>query len=281
MESWAGSNRFLAERGGENTANFGDFESYRKSVAPAIDARLHSLVNGGDLSPLYRYVVEGGKRLRPALTLLIAEALGGDGRMALDLGCSVELTHSASLALDDILDWHTERRGRLALHRLKGLRTAVTTGFTMPSLALNLAAQYGVAYPQILTDAWVAMCRGVYTEGGPGDRPWDEYARTVELKTARLYAAAATFGGLTADRREESFGAFGLHIGRAFQMADDLADGPGLSDAMRTRLVAGVEAQVERAARLPGQWPLAKRALLPLLQDAARAIVRQKAEEGM
>ncbi|MFQ5837281.1 MAG: polyprenyl synthetase family protein [Thermoplasmata archaeon] len=256
------------------------FKGYWERVLPLIESRLREVVEEGELSGLYRYVVEGGKRLRPTLALLISEALGGDSRMALDLGCSVELTHCASLALDDILDWHEERRGKVALHRLKGLRTAVTTGFTMPSLALNLAARYGVEYPKRLTDAWVSMCLGVHMEDDLGGASWEDYERSVELKTGRLFAAACLFGARAARRRDGGFEEYGLHLGMAFQMADDLVDGGGRDgEALGDRLERRMEGEVRAAVEMTSHWQGKRPELIDILRDAPRVIVSLKRRE--
>ncbi len=256
------------------------FSAYRRRVLPSIEVRLSELVEG-ELSDLYRYAVEGGKRLRPSLTLLIAEALGGNPRMALDLACSVELTHCASLALDDILDWHDERRGKVALHRLQGLQTAVTTGFTMPSLALNLAARYGVEYPRMLTDAWVSMCIGVYREASLDGIAWKSYREGIELKTAKLFATACVFGARTAGRRSWSFEEYGLRLGRAFQMADDLADGfRGRRTISESRLRREMERDTQEARRLTRSWELEDPDLLEAIRDAPWSVVSSMEVRG-
>ncbi len=255
------------------------FDIYRRKVLPVVEARLREVTEEGELSELYRYVAEGGKRLRPTLTLLIANALGGDDRMALDLACSVELTHSASLALDDILDWHEERRGKATLHKLKGLRTAVITGFTMPSIALNLAARYGVDYPRRLTDAWVSMCLGVHMEGR-GPLSWKAYRRLVELKTGRLFAAACLFGAKSARRRTGGFDEYGLCLGRAFQMADDLADGAAANnDLNEARLRRQMQQDVKRAELLTSRWRGKRPDLIGVLKEAPATVVSLKSEE--
>lgn len=257
------------------------FERYRKDALPFIESRLREVVEG-ELAELYRYVVEGGKRLRPALTLLISEAFGGDSRMALDLACSVELTHCASLALDDILDWHEERRGKVALHRLEGLQKAVTTGFTMPSLALNLAAKYGVEYPKMLTDAWVSMCMGVYQEADPGELSWKAYRKSVELKTARLFSTACMFGARAAGQEGRGFEEYGLHLGRAFQMADDIMDGiDGGRQVVADRLKMEVETEARTAVRLTDRWEAKRADLAEALRNAPVVIASLRKVERL
>lgn len=249
-------------------------KGYRATVLPLLEAKLREVVEPGALSDLYRYVVEGGKRLRPTLTLLISEALGGDPDVALDLACSVELTHCASLCLDDILDGHGERRGRAALHLARDLREAVTTGFTLPSLALNLAAQHGAACAQTLSEAWVSMCLGVYLEETPDTVSWEAYQRNIELKTGRLFGAACAFGALASRREGGSFRQYGLHLGNAFQMADDIQD--GWKEGEYPRLQRRMASEIQRAEEQTADWEGVRPALIRLLRRAPRDLVALK-----
>ena len=249
-------------------------ESYRSSVLPLIEGRLREAVEGEDLRDLYRYVVEGGKRLRPTLTLLVSEALGGDQGVALDLACSAELTHCASLCLDDILDEHGERRGKAALHLAEDLRRAVTTGFTLPSIALNLAARHGAACAQTLSEAWVSMCLGVYLEETPEAVSWDAYRRNIELKTGRLFAAASAFGALASRHDPESFRRFGLHLGNAYQMADDIQD--GWEGEWLPRLQGHMITEVQQAEAEASGWDGSKPELMRILREAPRGLLALK-----
>ncbi|MFQ5918642.1 MAG: polyprenyl synthetase family protein [Thermoplasmata archaeon] len=249
-------------------------EAYRSSVLPLIEGRLREAVNGGDLRDLYRYVVEGGKRLRPTLTLLVSEALGGDREVALDLACSAELTHCASLCLDDILDGHGERRGRAALHLAEDLRQAVTAGFTLPSIALNLAARHGAACAQTLSEAWVSMCLGVYLEESPDTVSWGAYRRNIELKTGRLFAAASAFGALASGREAESFHRFGLHLGNAYQMVDDIQD--GWEGEWLPRLQGHMTRELRRAEAEAENWDGSRPDLVHILRQAPRDLVDWK-----
>lgn len=249
-------------------------ESYRASVLPLIETRLREAVEGGDLRDLYRYVVEGGKRLRPTLTLLVSDALEGDRQVALDLACSAELTHCASLCLDDILDGHGERRGKEALHLAEDLRQAVTTGFTLPSIALNLAARHGAESAQTLSEAWVSMCLGVYLEETPDTVSWGAYQRNIELKTGRLFAAACAFGALAAHRDGESFRRFGLHLGNAYQMADDIQD--GWAGDWPPRLRAHMMTEVQHAEAETSGWDGSKPELVRILRRAPRDLLALK-----
>ncbi|MFQ6013037.1 MAG: polyprenyl synthetase family protein [Thermoplasmata archaeon] len=249
-------------------------EDYRAAVLPLIEAKLREVVEEEDLRDLYRYVVEGGKRLRPTLTLLVCDALDGDRAVALDLACSAELTHCASLCLDDILDGHGERRGKAALHLAENVRQAVTTGFTLPSLALNLAARHGAACAQTLSEAWVSMCLGVNLEEPPATVSWAAYRRNIELKTGRLFAAACAFGALSSGHRAESFSRYGLYLGNAYQMADDIQD--GWQEAWLPRLGRRMAAEVRRAEDEASDWEGRRPELLGLLRRAPRDLLALK-----
>ncbi len=258
----------------------GPFQRYRHRVLPLIEERLRALIQEEELSDLYRYVVQGGKRVRPTLTLLISDSLNGDLPMALDLACSVELTHCASLALDDILDGHQERRGRPTLFWRRGLRHAVTTGFTLPSLAIHLASRYGQTFAEALSDSWVSMCLGAYQEGRPEETTWGSYRHLVELKTAKLFATACLFGAGAAKQEGRAFQEFGLHLGRAFQMADDLADGfDGDGRLGVQELRKEMERETETAERLTHGWNLRRLDLLEALRDAPSTVVPLKVGE--
>lgn len=250
------------------------FASYQEGVLSAIEDRLASALQGQDLGDLYRYVVEGGKRVRPTLTLLVSDALGGDRAAALDLACSVELTHCASLALDDILDGQAERRGRPTLHRRDDLRTAVTTGFTLPSVALNLAARHGPACAEALSEAWVAMCLGAYRETAAPASTWEGYLETLELKTGRLFATACGFGAEASRRRPGGYAAYGLHLGNAFQLADDLADGSGAP--WRPRLRHQMDSEVRRASAQAARWRALRPEWASLLREIPQDLVARK-----
>ncbi len=206
----------------------------------------------------------------------MAEALGGREAGALDLACSVELTHCASLALDDVLDGHEERRGRPTLLRERGLSVTVTTGFTLPSLAIRLASRHGRRYAEALSEAWVSLCLGAYREMGAHEVTWESYRDLVELKTARLFATACGFGAAAAHRRGPGFEEYGLHVGRAFQMADDLADGFQGKGALDGRLQREMGREAEAAAALPSRWEVSRRDLREALRGAPQALTALK-----
>ncbi len=264
------------------------FDDYRRRVAPGIDGRLATLVAGQELEGLYAYAVAGGKRVRPALTLLVAEGLGAPSGAALDLACSVELTHSASLVLDDIIDAHLDRRGRASIHQAQGLKMAVTTGFTLPSVALHLAARHGPRAAELLTEAWVSMCLGVLHEDDSWGLPLEErYMTIIDAKTSRLFSTATVFGALAGGRGEleEGLRTFGLHLGRSFQMADDLVDAARGEGALPPTL-AGQEAEVLGIARrrLPQEVAHAEASIVGVpglepLGAAPAEIVRLKEQE--
>lgn len=264
------------------------FEEYRRRVFLGIEEGLARVVQGQEMEATYAYALAGGKRVRPTLTLLVAEALGAEPSVAMDLACSVELTHSASLVLDDIIDGHDRRRGAPALHSARGLKTAITTGFTLPSLALHLAARHSRRAAELLTETWVQMCLGVIREDAADHPPLEEgYLAIVDAKTSRLFSTGAAFGALAAGRSDlvVILSQWGRHLGRGFQMADDLVDGRGPGTLPPTLADQALKVLAFARQRLPKEVAAAE-ALTQGLEDlrplgcVAREIVLTKEGEG-
>lgn len=266
------------------------FEEFLIRRAPILEARLADLVGGSELKRSYDRAVAGGKRVRPALALLAAELLEAKSSVALDLACSIELTHCASLVFDDIIDGHSDRRGSPSLHKSEGLRLAITTGFTLPSIAMNVAALHSPRAAQLLADAWVSMCMGILKEEDSYGVPLEtRYLTIVDLKTARLFSAAAAFGAISAGNgsAEPSLVRYGIHLGRVFQMADDIADIeagqplPPSLEAERMQVLKAATLLLPRgchSARMAaGELPASR--LRDLLVSAPEEIVRMKGVE--
>ena len=207
-----------------------------------VDARLSELVPdaGAPLTDAARHaLLAPGKRVRPLLTLLAAEALGGDEAAALDPACAVEMVHAASLILDDLpcMDDAAERRGRPATHRVYGEAVAVLAAVTLLNAAYGvLAAAPGVGAGARL-GMTEALSRAVGLDGLVAGQDEDlrrgaalPLARLTDIhqrKTGVLFSAAVRLGALSAgaDRATvEALGEFGAELGLAFQALDDLKD---------------------------------------------------------
>ncbi|HVO77641.1 MAG TPA: polyprenyl synthetase family protein, partial [Methanomassiliicoccales archaeon] len=173
----------------------------------------------------------GGKRLRGALVLLAFDTLSDDQerrKTALDLAAVVELTHSISLILDDIIDEDVVRRGESALHVNNGEKLAFLKMVDCIALPYRIAAGYGGDLVEQLATTHRQMVRGVREEATRSVNPTPErYERIISLKTGALFGLAARYGAFAADADSdvlEAMSEFGMWTGRAMQIADDVAD---------------------------------------------------------
>jgi geranylgeranyl pyrophosphate synthase len=185
-------------------------------------------------------LLPGGKRLRPALALAACEAVGSAPERALPLAAAVELVHTYSLVHDDLpcMDDDAERRGRPTVHVAFGEALAVLAGDALLARAFEVLARAGEGVPAearlaALAELAEAAGSAALVGGQAGDLafPRDGGAAAVERiherKTAALFAAAAAGGarlGGAAPARVASLRRFGLELGVAFQIADDLLD---------------------------------------------------------
>jgi octaprenyl-diphosphate synthase len=178
-----------------------------------------------------RMLAAGGKRLRPRVTLLAAEANGADPRTHLALAAYMELIHVGTLIHDDVVDRAEMRRGVNATAVDYGNRVSVLAGdYLFAWIFKNVTADYPPPVPHVLsstladiTDGEVLQLRAL----GNLDLPLTEYVEIVVKKTASLFAASAECGAImagAAPRRVNALRDFGLHFGIAFQMLDDLLD---------------------------------------------------------
>lgn len=189
-------------------------------------ASKHSLV----AEPSTHLINAGGKRLRPALVLLASHA-GEPARRATDLAAAaIELVHLATLYHDDVLDETEVRRGVPTAHSKWGIEVAVLAGDYLFACGSALGADAGGEVPGILARAIAEVCEGQIVEtSAVGDprRAVEDYLETIDKKTGALFRAACDLGASTSGAGEIERAAlveYGAHLGRAFQMVDDLLD---------------------------------------------------------
>lgn len=178
-----------------------------------------------------------GKRLRPLLTLLCCAAGGGDWPMALPAASAVELIHNFSLIHDDIQDNSAERRGRATVWKRWGIAQAINTGDALLVLAhlavgrltsLGTSAAAALDVHSLLDDACLDLTRGQHLDLAFEDRvevAEFEYLEMIQGKTAALLAAATGCGArlaATSQAAIEAYRLYGLHLGMAFQILDDI-----------------------------------------------------------
>ena len=173
----------------------------------------------------------GGKRLRPMLVLLAAQALGYTGRLHVLLAAVVEFIHTATLLHDDVVDESDLRRGRKTANALWGNAASVLVGDFLYSRAFQMMVEADdMRIMRILADTTNRIAEGEVLQLLHIHNPdTDEaaYLRVIERKTAVLFSAATQLGGLLAGAsavHEEALARYGLNLGFAFQIADDVLD---------------------------------------------------------
>ena len=203
-----------------------------REVDALIGRRLRSDVDL--IGRLADHVAGGGKRLRPMLVLLVARACGGVRRDHVQLAAVIEFIHAATLLHDDVVDDSALRRGRETAKHIWGNAASVLVGDFLYSRAFEMMCEIGHA------DATAALssATNVIAEGEVrqlaqvrrADTGEDDYTGVIERKTAALFAAACRTAAMVARAAPpliEALAGFGLHLGLAFQLVDDLLDYTG------------------------------------------------------
>jgi geranylgeranyl pyrophosphate synthase len=213
------------------------------SIAPVrpyleqVEERLREVVSAypGLVERLGTSAVDaGGKRLRPLLIHLVS----ADRERALRSSVAIELVHTATLVHDDLIDRAPLRRGRPTAWRTAGDHAALATGDYLFARGFAELADAGdLEGVRILAEACLALARGEAVQRRQQHRPdttIDAYLERISLKTGKLFEAACLLGS-----RDEGLGRFGLNLGIAFQIADDILDCAG--DATETGKLAGTD----------------------------------------
>jgi octaprenyl-diphosphate synthase len=176
-------------------------------------------------------IAAGGKRLRPMLLLLATRTLGCAGPAAHQLAAVVEFIHTATLLHDDVVDESELRRGRKTANALWGNAASVLVGDFLYSRSFQLMVELEqMDVMRILADTTNAIAEGEVLQLLHVHNPdTDEaaYLSVVERKTAVLFAAATRLGGVLANApapTQQALHDFGLNLGFAFQIADDVLD---------------------------------------------------------
>ncbi|MDG2307317.1 MAG: polyprenyl synthetase family protein [Candidatus Binatia bacterium] len=173
----------------------------------------------------------GGKRVRPALALMVFRAAGGqDPTDVIDIGAALELIHSATLLHDDILDSGMTRRGSPSPLARYGVGPTLVTGDFLFSRAFGVAGRFDAMIVGWATDACTQLCEGEILQQRFQHNPEvtvDDYLQIAEAKTASLFSQAARIGAHLAGASPSLVDAMyrlGYEIGIGFQMVDDLLD---------------------------------------------------------
>jgi len=191
-----------------------------------------------------------GKMLRPALCLAAAEAVGGDWRDAVTVGAVLEIFHTFTLVHDDIMDGDELRRGIPTLHKAFGDNRALLSGDTMLIYVYQLLADIDESkfkrVFRVFNDGAMDVCKGqgwdMEFEDSVNVEP-QQYEMMIDLKTGALIRLACHLGGIMGSGGDNAISAlsrFGVLLGRAFQMQDDLLEVTSSSAAMGKSLGSDV-----------------------------------------
>jgi octaprenyl-diphosphate synthase len=192
------------------------------------------------IDQISHYIVSaGGKRIRPRLVLLFADALGFAGQERYELAATVEFIHTATLLHDDVVDESSLRRGRQTANALFGNAASVLVGDFLYSRAFQMMVSVNrMRVLEVLADATNVIAEGEVLQlmnMHDPDLAVDDYLRVIRYKTAKLFEASARLGAVLANADhmvEEACADYGRSLGTAFQLVDDLLDYEGDTHAL-------------------------------------------------
>jgi octaprenyl-diphosphate synthase len=208
----------------------------------AVDAVIRARLNSDVvlIRTIGDYIIgAGGKRMRPAILLLVAQALGYQGDHQHLMAAVVEFIHTATLLHDDVVDESSLRRGRSTANAVFGNAASVLVGDYLYSRAFEMMVDVdSMRIMQIMSGATTVIAEGeVLQLLNVHDPEVSEarYLQVVRFKTAKLFEAAAEAGAVLAGasvEQQEAAAAYGRHIGTAFQLVDDVLDYSGDAAAL-------------------------------------------------
>lgn len=220
----------------------------------------------------------GGKRMRPALLMLIARALGYEGTLHQHLGATIELLHTATLMHDDVVDESEMRRGRPTANSRWGNGAAVLVGDFLYTRSFQMMVRAGnLKVMQALSDAANRLSEGEVVQMVNAHDPTvteERYFQVIERKTACLFEAGARMAAAVADaspQAEAAVAEYALALGNAFQIADDILDYAGDAADIGKNLGADLR---EGKVTLPLLYAM------QLAGDAERSMIRSAVETG-
>ncbi|KPN73600.1 polyprenyl synthetase family protein [Neisseria sp. 74A18] len=190
------------------------------------------------ISQIGTYIISaGGKRLRPIITILAGKALGYDDPKLYSLAAMVEFIHTSTLLHDDVVDESELRRGRETANNLFGNAAAVLVGDFLYTRAFQLMVGSGsMRILEVMADATNIIAEGEVMQLmniGNTDITEAEYVQVIQYKTAKLFEAAAQVGAILAGatpEQEKALKDYGMYVGTAFQIIDDVLDYSGNAD---------------------------------------------------
>ncbi len=200
---------------------------------PRVEKRMRQSTN--DHNPVLNIAIDhllssGGKRIRPTVTLLTGEMLGGDKESCITLAAAIEMLHTATLVHDDLIDGALLRRGISTLNARWSPAATVLTGDYIFAKAAKLAAETGsIQVMQLFADTLAAIVNGEINQLFPGEGLTDieKYEKRIYAKTASMFELATSAAAALSNADQEiklKIKQFGFDIGMAFQIIDDVLD---------------------------------------------------------
>ncbi|HEY5314202.1 MAG TPA: farnesyl diphosphate synthase [Pirellulales bacterium] len=237
-------------------ARCSSFSDYAQSIRPAVEDALGRYCHQGDgcppqLAEAIRYsLLAPGKRLRPLLVLMSAEACGGESSDAMPAACAVEMIHTYSLIHDDLpaMDDDDLRRGRPTNHKMFGEGLAILAGDALLTMAFEILAR-DIQPPEVATRCTAVLAQAAGATalvGGQADDLAGGASHDLaglesvhRRKTGALFLACLRLGSLTAGADDQQWARlehYGTCMGLAFQITDDLLDVQGDEQALGKRV---------------------------------------------
>ena len=222
--------------------NFDDIQTLLKEDLEQTDVLLHARLssNVALINQMSSYIISaGGKRLRPLLLLLCARATNYQGKHHRLMAVVIELIHTATLLHDDIVDESATRRGKDTANEVWGNAASVLVGDFLYSRAFEMMVEPdSMKIMKILSKATNEIAQGEVLQllnCQNADLTEAEYYQVIERKTAVLFQAATQIGGILSEvdsTQEQALKDYGLHLGNAFQIIDDVLDYESDSETM-------------------------------------------------
>ncbi len=207
----------------------GEFEQMNRLIIEQLQSRVPMVENVG------HYIIDaGGKRLRPLLALLTGAALGGCRSSHVTFAAVIEFIHTATLLHDDVVDISSLRRGRPTANAAFGNAPSVLVGDFLYTRAFQLMVQLeNMPVLRYMADTTNTIAEGEVMQlarAGDADTSEQDYLDIITRKTGVLFAAACFGAAVLSERpaaEQQRLADFGLHLGIAFQMIDDVLDYEG------------------------------------------------------
>ncbi len=211
-----------------------DYNYYLRLVEGAVNNINYPAQPANLYAPIAYTMRQGGKRVRPVLTLMTCEAMGGDPVKAVNVALGIELFHNFTLLHDDVMDRADLRRGQPTVHRKWNDNVAILSGDTMLNMAARAISQVDDDIVRPMVDLFNDTAIKVY-EGQQYDMDFekrndvtvDEYMKMIRLKTSVLLGCACKAGALvvhTDAENADSIYNMAVNLGLAFQLQDDYLD---------------------------------------------------------